>query len=254
MNHTTKLLLVLLVTVVLVSLVEATEKAPKRRAPGGAKDPAAKKEPAKKAKKPKTKVKASSDEDSAAMSPELMHATAKCAACEKMIERVEADMRRTGTGETIASHRLDKNNKRATLHNAMKEARAIEILEKACSAKDEQEQAVRLFCENAVEELETELLEYIQRNEVDESFKEKACKNFCQWKHGLKQQVEAMQKGLKDRLPTPSVWEVLVEVLRDEWRMILASAGAAVVVGLVLGLCVLPRFLNRDVRKLKKRA
>eukprot|EP01064_Diplonema_japonicum_P033867 TRINITY_DN679_c1_g1_i1.p1 TRINITY_DN679_c1_g1~~TRINITY_DN679_c1_g1_i1.p1 ORF type:complete len:233 (+),score=74.13 TRINITY_DN679_c1_g1_i1:79-699(+) len=127
---------------------------------------------------------------------------AKCKACEDLVEEIEKQMAVVPMGETIQVKQKKKMN-------AMKEARAIEILEKAC---DKPEAGVG-FCQEAIDYLEDDLTEYIMADKVVEDFKNQVCTRQCKAKQDMRDQIKDMSDKFTSETNDPILSHMKQEVL-----------------------------------------
>eukprot|EP00667_Euglena_gracilis_P020121 EG_transcript_21679 len=155
----------------------------------------------------------------------------KCKVCEKMMEEVHLKMATTPGGAEIKGHRLDKNNKQVIKEQARIAARAIEILEDVCKSPkfDEFGTMGRTVCEDALQESDEELEQYVKANVESKAFATKVCRKKCAMKSELSDMIERMKASMP---PTPvaknlTFWDELQEaaaIVQGQWKLVVLAS------------------------------
>eukprot|EP01064_Diplonema_japonicum_P023439 TRINITY_DN33868_c0_g1_i1.p1 TRINITY_DN33868_c0_g1~~TRINITY_DN33868_c0_g1_i1.p1 ORF type:complete len:256 (+),score=72.39 TRINITY_DN33868_c0_g1_i1:54-770(+) len=115
---------------------------------------------------------------------EKLKGVTKCKACEDFVEKVEEEM-----------VKIPKGTK-----SALKEVRAIEILETICQASDQ-----RLYCEEAAEAIEDDLIAYVKKGKKKKDYKEEICAPMCSWKSSIKTGIEDMNSNFIENVKKQEV-------------------------------------------------
>eukprot|EP00659_Diplonema_papillatum_P022083 gene22083-33864_t len=131
---------------------------------------------------------------------EELKGVARCAACEEMVVVVEKEM-----------VKIPKNTR-----SNLREVRAIDIIESAC-----QDAESRLYCDEAVEKLEDDLIAYIKKGTVVAKFNETVCVPCCGWKTDLKNSISDMNTNFIEKAKKQELEKQIKELekKREELRV-----------------------------------
>ena len=125
---------------------------------------------------------------------EKLKGVTRCRACEEMVKGIQKAMKK-----------LNKNASKQ-----MKSVFAIDTIESACEDSDS-----RLYCDEAVEKIEDDLIKYIKKGKIGEDDHETLCDKICKWKADMKDSITNQHKNFMDEIKEKEV-KRRVEQLRTE--------------------------------------
>jgi hypothetical protein len=190
--------------------------------------------------KPKSKKRAK-PEDGEDPNMEALEETAKCGICEKLIELIEKKMK---LGNTAAPLNLPK--KTAKSKELASEVWAMDVLDGICNDKEIAQGGapMKFTCESVVEENEEDIVAYIRKGRVRDTFKETICESRCGWKSSLKMQIQNMKNSMK-----PGMIDVVKYTLLQQWKTLLALCLLVFVITAAVTIRVQMKWLEMDSRR-----
>eukprot|EP00759_Apiculatamorpha_spiralis_P059254 PhF_6_TR9765/c0_g1_i1/m.15050 len=163
---------------------------------------------------------------------------AKCDVCEKVVTDITKRMVTTPVGETVKGGRIGADKKKdAKKERATKMARANEIVDSTCANKELQPKSM---CEDVVESLESKLIDYVFKGEIDKDPNTTFCFNkFCSWKANLKKQIDSMKDPSRFRAQGGFTWkDAFVIAITEYWWVYVVATVVGVVIAFIYQLWV----------------